>query len=187
MYSPEILAAISDTENFDAILAFNKTGGELVFCVYNIKMEEMTPHPHLVFVEEQFNQNTQEIVGTYPDYKIVEKADLGIVVHESTLDSLMAAKITKQYPIAEQVNVLGRAIEKLAKEHNIVLDELAEMLDYIQLARETNREQKASYAADPAYRYISNADTEEKNMRLYAGGLHEALGPRQNDGGRVFH
>lgn len=187
MYNPEIISAIANADTVvNSTLAFNKVGGELVFCVQNVKPEELSPSPHLVYVEDEFNQTTQEIVGTYPDYKIVNIADLPPFIYEKGLDNMMATKITKLYPIAEQVNILGRAITKLAKEHGIVLDELEELLDYIQLARETNREQKESYANDPNFRYVSNADIDARNEKLFAGGLHEALGAREVEGGRVF-
>uniref|UniRef100_A0AB39CCV5 Uncharacterized protein n=1 Tax=Pseudomonas phage RVTF4 TaxID=3236931 RepID=A0AB39CCV5_9VIRU len=188
MYSQEIMKAIGEVPvETNAVLAFNRIGGAFFFSVANVKIEDLSGEEHLVYVEANFNATTQEVIGNYPDHQIVNKSDLPEKIYESELDKQMAQKITKVYPLAEQVNILGRAIQVLAKEHNIVLEELEEMLDYIQLARETNREQKVSYAADPGYQYISNDELERKNEELYAGGLHEVLGPREITGGRVFH
>lgn len=188
MSNVDVLKAISEApETGKAVLAFNRTNGEFVFALTNVTPDELSGQEHMVYVEAEFNPNTQVVQGTLGNYKIVDKSSLPQPIYEASIDAMMATKITKVYPVAEQVNVLGRALQILAKEHNIVLEELEEMLDYISLARDTNREQKEAYRNDPAYEFISNADIEARNEKLYEGGLHEALGPRTIEGGRVFH
>lgn len=188
MTNASIVDALTNApETGKAVLAFNRTNGEFVFALTNVEPEELSGQEHMVYVSAVFDPTTQVVQGTLADYKIVDKASLPQPIYEFQIDQMMATKITKIYPIAEQVNVLGRALQTLAKEHNIVLEELEEMLDYISLARDTNREQKEAYRNDPAYEFISNADIEARNEKLYEGGLHEALGPRTIEGGRVFH
>jgi len=171
----------------NSVLAFNKVSGEFIFALSNVEISDLSGADLMNYVEAEFDSNTQTIVGKYPDYEIVNNADLPEVVYEFQLDKAMATKITKVYPIAEQVNVLSRAIKILAKEHGIELDELEEMLDYINTARDANREHKEAYANDPNYRYVTNDEIAAGDEERFAGGLHEELGPRSLDGGRVFH
>ncbi|WDS62254.1 hypothetical protein [Pseudomonas phage D6] len=187
MLSTDVVQALGTQENrSECVLGFNKVNGVFLFALANTKIEDLTNPGHFVFVTDQMSLTEDVVQGTYPDYKIVAKSDLPQVIYEMELDQMMATKITERYPIAEQVNILGRAVQTLAKEHGIELDELEELLDYIQLARNTNREHKESYANDPAYQYISNAELAEQELQRYEGGVHEALGPRQVTGGRVF-
>lgn len=187
MLTKQLVEALGTQESrSECVLAFNKVNGEFLFALGNTKIEDLTNPGHFVFVMELFNLTEDTVVGNYPDYEIIPTSELPTVIYESEIDSMMATKITTRYPIAEQVNILGRAIQTLAKEHNIVLDELEELLDFVQLARDTNREHKESYANDPNHQYISNAELAAQELKRYEGGLHEALGPRPVAGGRVF-
>lgn len=188
MLSDDIIKAIATTPGTtQVVLAFNKTNGAFLGSFQDVKIEELTGEEYIHYEYIDYDPITQRVVGNYPDHKVVNIADLPKDILESQLDTMMATKITSVYPLAEQVNVLGRAIQTLAKEHGIVLDELEEMLDYIKTVRETNREHKEAYRNDPAFNYISNDDLKAQADELYAGGLHEALGPREIQGGRVFH
>ncbi|QBJ02715.1 hypothetical protein MZD04_gp189 [Pseudomonas phage Psa21] len=187
MSTSEVYSAIgASTAEMTTVLAFNRVSGEFVFALANVKMADLSGADLMTYVETEFDSNTQTVVGTYPDYEIKLLSEMPEVIYEFTVDRAMATKITKVYPIAEQVNILGRAIKMLAEKAGIEIDELEEMLDYINTAREANREHKEAYKNDPAYEYISNDEIAAADERRYAGGLHEELGPRAIEGGRVF-
>jgi hypothetical protein len=168
------------------ILVFNKASGEPLAQFPWMDPATLSGQELYIYEEGQFDLLEDEVEGTYPDYVIKNKLEGPQKVYEAQLDTQVAYKITKAYPVAEQVNIVGRAVQLLAKEHGIELPELAELLDFIAEVKQLNKVQKEHYIESPDYIYITNAESEEAAARRYAGGVHESLGPRTIEGGRVF-
>lgn len=174
------------TGKIPAQLFFNKANGKLVTVGSAQPLEHIEGKEYYIIVDADFDMINDKVVGDYPDYKIVSRADAPQEYYESQADGAMAAKITKRYPVVEQVNVLGRAIQALAKFHGEELEELTEMLEYIKLCKDTSRSTKEFYRDSPDYIYISNEQAAEDFNAQFEGGLHEFIGARTIEGGRVF-
>jgi hypothetical protein len=177
------------------ILAFNRANGVFLVAMSYVDPSKLGGHEFQIFVEDEFDILNDTVVGGLniaedggytKAYKIVETASLPMTVYESQFDAAVSTKITKRYPVAEQVNVLGRAINRLSEKVGVEQEELAEMLAYIKLVKDTNRVQKEFYRDSPDHIYVSNAELAEQEAATFEGGIHEALGPRIAEGGRVF-
>lgn len=178
-----------------AVLIFNRLNGVYLGAAsLDISLCDID-HPHCIYVEDEMDIVNDVVEGGLKihgdgswtkDYKVLRPHERSAAVYESELDEQMAYKITKRYTVVEQVNILSRAILKLADKHDIELDELNEMLDYISLVKETNKNQKEFYANHPDYEYFTNERATEIEASRFEGGLHEAIGPRTITGGRVF-
>ena len=178
-----------------AVLIFNRLNGMYLGAAsLDISLCDID-HPHCIYVEDEMDVVNDVVEGGLKihgdgswtkDYKVLRPHERSAIVHESELDQQMAYKITKRFTVVEQINVLGRAILKLATKSNVELDELTEMLDYINLVKETSKNQKEFYANHPDYEYYTNEQTAELEASRFEGGLHEAIGPRVITGGRVF-
>lgn len=178
-----------------AVLIFNRLNGMYLGAAsLDISLCDID-HPHCIYVEDEMDIVNDVVEGGLKihgdgswtkDYEVLRPHERKVVIYESELDNQMAYKITKRFTVVEQVNILSRAILKLAAEHGIELDELNEMLDYITLVKETSKNQKEFYANHPDYEYSTNEQTVELEASRFEGGLHEAIGPRTITGGRVF-
>ena len=133
---------------------------------------------HCIYVEDMMDLYDEEVVGglviaedgSYTkDYEIIHRDLMKTKIYESQLDTTVATKITVRYPLVEQVNILGRALKKLAEVSNVELTELEELLDYIKLVKDTNKVYKEIYANSPDIEYISN---EEKALQAEIGRAH---------------
>lgn len=186
MLSTDISAALSVTGRQRAILAFNKANGIWLNAMSWSDPTKLGGQEFTTFVEAEFDLWNDKVLGTYPDFQIVDRTEAPKEIFESQLDTIMSAKITSEYPLAEQVNILGRSINILAAEHGIELPELTELLSYISLCKQNNKISKEFYSVSPDYVYISNEQKADDESARYEGGLHEALGARVISGGRVF-
>jgi len=171
-----------------AILQFNRTSGAFIVALHaeGIDISTLGAQDLFVYVEDEWDFSSSEVVGNYPDYKVVNKDELPAKVYERNLDALARDKITKRYPVIQQVNVLGRAIMALSKEMGVEQDELEELLDYILEVKKGNQARKEFYAASPDYEYISTEQEDNQQSARLDGGVHELYGPRPTSGGRVF-
>lgn len=164
---------------------FNKITGELVSVLTWVEPETLN-NDYFVYDEVMFDFSNDEIIGTYGSHQVVDKKVLPEVITEEQLDIMARDKITKEYKVVRQVNILGRAILKLSEAAGIEQDELQEMLDYIQEVKKANAIRKEYYKESPLFTYKSYQDLEDENMRRLEGGLHEAYGPRASDRPGVF-
>lgn len=175
---------------------FNKLNGMHLWSVMN---NTTGPHPHdpELFVTRQapFNHSRDRLVGglivgengTYTDaFKIIDQSEDTPVYYESNLNQQAESKITKKYPIVAQINVLSRVIKTIADKVGVEVEELDEMLSYIQLCLDTNAAQKEFYRGNADVSYVSDEDASDELARKMEGGVHEWIGPRDVTGGRVF-
>lgn len=167
-------------------LFFNKLNGMFLHASSPVDINNIANQEYVTIVDDQFDFINDIVVGNYPDYKIQHRDEATPVFYEAQADTAMSTKITKEYPVVEQVNILGRAISKLAEVHGIELPELQEMLSHISLCRDINASTKEFYRDSPDFIYISNEELAEQEAARTEGGLHELYGPRTIAGGRVF-
>lgn len=188
MYDAEMLSNLTGGKRVRALLLFNKVNGEFISAIGWNDPTTLSGHDHINFIEDQYDFMNDVVKGNYPDYKVVNKDEGPQPYYESSADAAMSAKITKLYPVVEQVNVLGRALSILAEKLGVTeeLSELTEMMEYIKLCKEVNSSTKEFYRDSPDFIYISNEQLATQENAKYEGGLHEAFGARTISGGRVF-
>jgi hypothetical protein len=186
MYNTTVLGDLTSGERIRALLMFNKVNGAFIAAINYNDPATLGGHDHIEYVEDQFDMLNDKVVGKYPDYIVQNKNEGPQPYYEQQADTAMATKITKKYPVVEQVNVVGRALTILAEKAGVELPELQEMLSYINLCKEVNASTKEFYRDSPDFIYISNEELADRENEKYEGGLHEALGPREINGGRVF-
>lgn len=168
------------------LLQFNKITGAPVGVLSWVEPATLNQEFFTYVEDPEFDLENDLVKGNYPDYQVVDRRTQPQKVYEAALDSVARDKITKVYPVVQQVNVLGRAILKLSEQLGVDQSELNEMLAYIAEVKRTNAIQKQSYMENPAYEYISIEAAEAATADQLEGGLHEAYGPRTATGGRVF-
>lgn len=188
MYNSTVLSDLTSGVRTRALLMFNKANGEFISAISWNDPETLGGKEYILFVEAQFDMLNDVVKGTYPDYVIMNKDEGPQPYYESQADTAMSTKITKKYPVVEQVNVLARAVGILAEKLGMTedLSELAEMIEYIKLCKDVNATTKEFYRESPDFIYISNEELAAQENARYEGGLHEAIGPRPILGGRVF-
>jgi hypothetical protein len=179
------------------LLQFNKISGVLTAVLGWVDPQTLNNDYYVYADVESFDYNTQEVVGTYPDYEIRDKAAAGAVLYERQLDLAAQQKITKAYPVINQVNNIGNAITELGRVMRgllqepdpaleAALDKLEEMNAYITEVKDANNERKAYYADAEGYTYVTIADEEQSMADQLEGGLHEVYGAKSISGGTVF-
>lgn len=176
-------------------LIFNRLNG-LFISVTDLPIELCDPNDlYCIYVEDKMDLNSEEVTGKLiinedgtweADYKIGNVREGTFRVYESQLNSTVAYKITKEYPVVRQVNILAKIIKELADKSGVDTSELDEYLDYVKLVKDTNKAHKEFYKNNPEVEYISNVEQSEIEIAQYEGGLHEIIGPRTVGGGIVF-
>jgi hypothetical protein len=168
------------------ILQFNKITGELTLHMQWMDPATLGNHDVFTYVEDYMDFNNDVVVGNYPNYKIVAIADLPTKVYEAALNNSARFKITKAYPVIQQVNIIGRAIMALSEKAGVEQPELVELMAYIDEVRKANQARKEFFTQSPDYEYISDDDLAATKAAQLEGGVHELYGPQQAAGGVVF-
>ncbi len=171
-----------------AILQFNRLSGEFMNAIRTADNDITTlgGKEYFVFVVADISLTDDEVVGRYPDYKIVPKSELPTKVFEEDMKTQLQTKITREYPVIDQVNILSDALLKLGEHVGVDLPELLEMRDYIQEAKRAHNVRKKFFQESPDYDFISTEKAAERSEAQLDGGVHEFFGPRETTGGRVF-
>lgn len=186
MYNLSTLNEMAGGKRVPCSLFFNKLNGMFLHASSLVNLEEISNQEYVTIVTADFDLINDKVVGCYPDYKVMDRLEGPQTFYEAQADAAMSTKITKKYPVVEQVNVLGRAIAALAAATGTEMTELTEMLEYIKLCKDINANTKEFYSESPDFIYVSNAELAETDAARTEGGLHELYGPRTITGGRVF-
>ena len=201
-----------------ALLQFNKVNGALTMVLTALDPSTLNQE-YYTYVETEFDFENDKVVskvdntkpGTVNDWVVMAKADLPQEVYEEQLDSLARDKITKLYPVIQQVNLVGKAVVALdenivavgqrldkiiellgeSKEHpplllQSVVGDLVEMQSYIAEVKQANALRKEYFKESDAHVFISSEDAQAQLDAVLEGGVHEAFGARPSQGGRVF-
>ena len=172
----------SITENIEPgeiemLLQFNAIT-KVFIAAYSTGNEEFMDKIHFIYKLDKLDPEKQKVIGTYDDYKIINKSDVQLEFSEVGLNIDARSKIFKEYDLAQQMAVMITAMEKVLLKNNIEDSDFIEMKSYIDEVLNTNRLRKESLAIDPNFIYkTKEQEYEERNLRL-EGGLHEAIGPR---------
>lgn len=201
-----------------ALLQFNKVNGALTMVLTALDPSTLNQE-YYTYVETELDFENDKVVSkadntkpaTVNDWVVKAKADLPQEMYEEQLDSLARDKITKVYPVIQQVNLIGKAV--VALDENIVavgkrldqiiallgesndypplliqsvVGDLVEMQSYIAEVKQANALRKEYYQESEAHVYISAAEAQAQLDAVLEGGVHEAFGARPSQGGRIF-
>lgn len=129
--------------------------------------------------------------GTFSDaFEVIKRSEQKEQIFEKQLNIMAESKITKKYPLVDQINLLVKAVQRLGQEHELSdlpeFTALGEMTSYIDQCIATNQAKKEFYSASPDVDYITDEQIEAETSARMEGGIHEALGPRSVAGGSIF-
>lgn len=164
-------------------LLFNKANGAFYNWVNYHAKHGFPENMFHVTVCESFNPSTQEILGNWDHWEVVDKVEQPTMVLEETLDKMTASEITKRASIGKQLNVISKAVLKLASfmgaEETEELHALASQLKSIEELIHTGNRRKEGYRKDPSYNFVTYAEQNAIVTKRYEGGIGEATGPRE--------
>jgi hypothetical protein len=137
---------------------------------------------YFVLVEAEMDATYEGVVGTYPDYKIMAKADMPQEIDEAMLNAMTSANIEARYPVTKQINNLSAVVLLLAQtaglQDNELVMALQEQVDEIADILRNNSLRKQGYAGNDAFKYVTTDERARAENSKYEGGLHELMGPR---------
>lgn len=193
-----ITAAVASVpETSKVLLQFNKISGASTGILSWVDPATLN-NDFYVYVEyDGFNFQEDEVRGTYPNFEVVNRVQADVIYYESQMDLAAQQKITKAYPVINQVNNIGNAIVEIGKAVTAMLPEvpeglaaalakLEEMNAYITEVKVANNTRKEFFKTAPGYIYVSIADEEAAAAAQLEGGLHEVYGAKEITGGSVF-
>lgn len=180
------------------LLQFNKISGAHTAVLGWVEPATLNNEYYIYVVHENFDFQEDEVRGNYPDYEVVRRVDAPLMMFEAQLDLSAQQKITKRYPVINQLNNVGNAIVEIGRVVQSILGDhpdlalvdalvvLDEMNDYITEVKQANKLRKEHYAASPEFVYVSLEQEYADQEAQLEGGLHEAYGPKEVTGGTVF-
>ena len=194
-----IRTANIESVKIDSTALFNKLNG-IYFGISSIPITDKHHDENLFLARSvQFDFSRDIIVGniivnadgTYTDnFKVIDKDDQKQQVYERNLNRQAEQKITKEYPLVDQLNLLVKAVTLLGGKHDLLETEeftaLTEMVSYINQCIQTNQAKKEFYSTSPDVEYFSDERVSEETSARMEGGIHEVVGARPVTGGSVF-
>ena len=197
-------------------LQFNKVNGALSMVVPSLDVSTLNQE-YFTYAETELDFENEVVVSkkdntqpaTADDWVVVAKDSLPKTMYEDEMDSLARDKITKEYPVVQQVNLVGKALVALDNNMQLLTEHinalgaelgvdlkplllepvsgaLTEMYNYIDEVKQANTLRKEYYQESDAHVYISSAEKQARLDAILEGGIHEAFGARPSQGGRVF-
>lgn len=165
---------------------FNRLTGELITVMQYVDPNTLNQEPFVYRVIEDFNFEEDEVVGTADDFKVVKTEDMPSLVSEEDLNERAREKITKRYPLAHQLSIVGDALHKLAVEAGVDLPDLEEMVGYVKEVRRENQVRKAFYRESKDYEYVTVEEASRREARRLEGGQIDPEYDPTRVGTRVF-
>lgn len=184
-----------------ATALFNRINGELI-SVTSVPVEDSQHNPEYYIargIMYSFGEDGDKIEGniiiepdgTFTDnFRVLAPDEQTPTVYEAQLNAMAAEKITSKYPLTKQLNLVVACVNRLGGEHNLLetdeFKDLNEMIEYINYCVQVNQTKKEYYANDPTVKYYSDKDLADLQSRQMEGGVHEEIGSRIINGGRVW-
>src|SRR6056300_184933 len=137
---------------------FNKITGEFIGLLQPEEDLSILNHDFFNYTEVEIDVATQELVGQYDNFQIVNIQDQPVTIYEAALDNAAQFKIDKSYGVYKRMEVQEKLLEKIAAALDVEHEEFLEMRDYIAEVKANNNLYKESLKADPAYKFVSLQD-----------------------------
>jgi hypothetical protein len=158
---------------------FNKITGEFIALLQPEEDTSILNNDFFNYTEVEMDLATQELVGTYDNFQIVNIQDQPVTMYEAALDNAAQFKIDKSYGVYKRLEVQEQLLEKLAVALNVEDEAFLEMRDYIAEVRANNKLYKESLMNDPTYKFVTLEEERTTYENRLEGGIHELIGPRE--------
>jgi len=158
---------------------FNKISGEFIALLQPEEDINVLNHDFFNYTEVEIDLATEDLVGTYDNFQIVNIQNQPVTIYEAALDNAAQFKIDKSYGVYKRMEVQEKLLEKIAAALDVEHEEFLEMRDYIAEVKANNNLYKESLKADPAYKFVSLQDDITTYENRLEGGIHELIGPRE--------
>ena len=168
-----------------ALVQFNKISGAFVSVMSWVDPATLN-QDYYEYRETEIDFANEYIKGDLSNWEVARNDSRPEVITEELLDLSAQQRITKEYPVVKQVNIIARAVQQICAKLDIQVEELEEMIDYISEVKRTNQVRKEFYRDNPDFEYWSYEDVAKEEAKQLEGGLHEAYGGRPITGGSVF-
>ena len=173
----EVLAS----NNHEKILVFNKASGAFISEMVCDSINKPGDSTHYKYRVVNFNSDTHTWDGgDYDTGNIIPKNDIPTPILEEDVDTQVGMVITQSYPYFSQLNIIAAVVQKLAEAHGLECEEVEElnnMLTFIEARKEANTKFKAAYKEDGSFEFITRRDQWTQMAKQLDGGLHEKYGP----------
>lgn len=163
------------------LLVFNKASGAYVGRAAGNVNSTQQDSTHYKFKKLKFDPTTHEWRGDFDNGGLVEIINAPVRISEEEIDSQTGYSIRDVHDWHNQVNALFDVVEKLIEKNNLSgeeVDDFKSILDYIRGRRDSGKNFKEAYQANPSFEYESKEETVARLGRELDGGLHEELGPK---------
>lgn len=151
------------------LLQFNKSNGEFITTLEQVPSDwlnhELYHYTDVINIDEE----NEVVVGTWDNFEIVAKSEQPFEISEDALNQLARERITREYPIESQLNIIGGVLERVAEANGVDCEELKAMNDMVSEIRRTNALRKEFFASNPEYTYVSSSDAKSVLEKKYAG------------------
>ena len=163
-------------------LIFNKDSGEMLATIdYNQDMNIKSDYT--VFKIVSIDTLTEVYVGDYENGSIRNIDDVNaelankVVIFEENVNNMAGTKITKEYPLEKQLNIISNALVSLCKkDESINSEELEKMTRYINHTITNNKRIKSVYEQSENHILVKKNDLSDKIDRELSGQLLSAMG-----------
>lgn len=190
----EIIRASEDTERVKALGVFNKVSGAPIVIMQYVDPTTLNNDDYS-YVEVEASITNDTIVGDIDNFEIVGRDEAPPIVYERAMNQQATDRVTKEYPLVAQINILRdvvtfltESLEIEGKDEHPAIQALKDMNDYIADVLEINTARKAYYAESDAVNYMSSEDEALEFERATEGAIREQLGYRTvGSGDRIFY
>lgn len=166
------------TTKLPATLTFNKINGEFLSASTVPANGFNTENSPYIYVEDRMCVDTETVLGGLlvdpekgysKNYVIVPIASIRPKVFESHLNAFTIMEISNKYPLTEQINLIARAVQKLAMSASVEVEELNTFVDFVNGVKAKNSLVKDEYKNNLELDYITEEEQDHVNRRADEG------------------
>lgn len=155
-----------------ALAQFNKLNNKFTTVLGMVEDQSLLNHDLYLYREIEIDLDNENVRGTYDSYEIYDR-NATLLMTEDALNTLARNRITDKYPLENQLSILGSAIERLADNAGIEVEELKEMNDFIVEVRRANGIRKEYFKNNSQVEYKSTEDIDADIAEKYEGAIQE--------------
>ena len=161
-----------DMNRQTALAQFNILNKKFTTVLGMVDDQSLLNHDLYLYREIEIDIENENVRGDYDNYEIYD-VNATPLMTEDALNTLARTRITDNYPLENQLSILGSAIERLADNAGIEADELKEMNDFIAEVRRANGIRKEYFRNNSQVEYNSTEDVAAEIAEKYEGAIQE--------------
>lgn len=155
-----------------ALAQFNKLNRKFTTVLGMVDDISLLNNDLYLYRQIDIDIDQENVRGDYDNYTIYD-VNATPLMTEDALNTLARSRITDKYPLENQLSILGAAIEAIADNAGVAVEELKEMNDFITETRRANGIRKTYFAANSQVDYKTTEDIEAEIAEKYEGAIQE--------------